>query len=791
MIEIIDKLTEIAKAVDNHTYDMQLMRMREMLEKNEYLVSVMGQFSAGKSRLINNLAEKKIVPVHATETTALVTLIKYGTNEYVELIYKDGKTEEITIEQSLDLWQDGKSDVLGLVEMIIIYVNSPILSSGMVLADTPGINTIINEHVELAANIMDSSDRIMYVMGKPATETDIHFIEKIKNCGLSILMVRTHMDYIKITEENLSVSTKKEIELLQPYTDDKIFFISNDEDSIYFTVVGELREYLQTSLADNIEEVIRITCRDKINRIAIDEQHTVEDMYNSVQHVLSGQESEYKRKKKELEEILSKMNNIFEKNSVKLHKQAEQTKNNAKIELEHSKNMAIQEIKNILKEANLGNNPEAYGNLIKKSVDKKCEKIKNNYIKYFDKMLGENKKELVETLSSYQIGNDFMEYIPENFEDTSEKIEEIRGKITALKIAEENCDKEIAKLENKKGEHIQEKEGINAEIEQIKIIQQNIKRELDEYPEYEVQYNIIQEETHNTEDMMRRIGNAIDWITILLPGKAYVNIGGKALGKMGKVAGKIPKAGNIAKKLTKAEKTLKKTREVKKIINKVDKVTDTAKAMKDMIGNKGENEDNGISKVLQFFTLEHHLGNLGKKFDKDEIKEIDREYERKYRMGKNEIENRMKLNAQEELRKKTIILNIDNKIKKAKMEEEIYQNKRNAAEREINGLEQQLIKEKEKEIIKSIKKYYAKEGTENIEELCRIIMAETDQQVERSIEDYISASSIGIISKIREKENELEQLEGFLTSASREELEEKAGLYSSYNKYLSGLLQNG
>ena len=162
MIEVVDKLIEIAEVTESHDYDMQLKRIKEMLKKREYLVSIMGQFSAGKSKLINNIVGKNIVPVHTTETTALITLIKYGEKEYAELIYKDGVVNEITIEQSLELWQDGKNEVLALIDMIIIYVSSSILSTGMVLADTPGINTVINEHLELAAYIMESSDRIMY-----------------------------------------------------------------------------------------------------------------------------------------------------------------------------------------------------------------------------------------------------------------------------------------------------------------------------------------------------------------------------------------------------------------------------------------------------------------------------------------------------------------------------------------------------------------------------------------------------------------------------------------------------
>lgn len=791
MIEVVDKLIEIAEVTESHDYDMQLKRIKEMLKKREYLVSIMGQFSAGKSKLINNIVEKNIVPVHTTETTALITLIKYGEKEYAELIYKDGVVNEITIEQSLELWQDGKNEVLALIDMIIIYVSSSILSTGMVLADTPGINTVINEHLELAAYIMESSDRIMYLMGKPVTETDRNFINKIEKCGISVLFVRTHMDMVKFTEENVDISTEKEIEILQPYSKDKIFFLSNNNDSLYYNVIDELREYLQLNLADNLEKTIQETCKAKILRIAKDEQKTVNSIYNSVQKVLSGQETEYSEKKKELEENIKVLNNIFGKNAKKLKRKVEQMKLEAYMELERAKNKVIQETECILNEAYKGSNIEAYEALAAQVVNDKCIKIKDDYIECFNKILGENKKELAESLSVCQAGTEFIKYIPDDIEDSSIKMEEIRSKIIALKIAEENYNVEIGKLEAQKEQHIQEKEEINTKIDKIRIQKENIQKELKEYPEYEKQYKIVQEGTSNAENIMRRVGSIIDWVTILLPGKAYVGIAEKTLGKMGKIAGKIPNAGNIANKLAKTAENLQKSKNVKDIVSKTDNVLDVVKGIKNISDNDMNiQEKEGIGKILQLFTLEYHLGNIGKKFDKKEIIEVDKDYEMRYRIGKKEIQNRIKESTHEEMKKRNTILKINDKIEKAKMEEKIYRNKYSTAEKEIEELKKQLEEEKEKEIIKRIKNHYIEESSNNIEKICKKIISETGEHIEKSIEDYITASSTLIIGKIKSKENEIKNLEEFLVSASKKELEEKENLCQEYIRYLDCLFES-
>ena len=54
MKEKIEKLIEISEYLNDCESVIQLKRLEESLEEKSYILSVMGQFSAGKSRLINN-----------------------------------------------------------------------------------------------------------------------------------------------------------------------------------------------------------------------------------------------------------------------------------------------------------------------------------------------------------------------------------------------------------------------------------------------------------------------------------------------------------------------------------------------------------------------------------------------------------------------------------------------------------------------------------------------------------------------------------------------------------------
>lgn len=57
-------------------------------------------------------------------------------------------------------------------------MKNDMLENGLIFADTPGINTIINKHIELTTKILDRSDIVFYVNGKSVTNEDIKFIEK-------------------------------------------------------------------------------------------------------------------------------------------------------------------------------------------------------------------------------------------------------------------------------------------------------------------------------------------------------------------------------------------------------------------------------------------------------------------------------------------------------------------------------------------------------------------------------------------------------------------------------------
>ena len=71
----------------------------EQIKNTELIVPVVGGFSAGKSTLINQFLDNKILSTSVTPETALATELRYNQNEYVEAIKKDDTIDRYEISE--------------------------------------------------------------------------------------------------------------------------------------------------------------------------------------------------------------------------------------------------------------------------------------------------------------------------------------------------------------------------------------------------------------------------------------------------------------------------------------------------------------------------------------------------------------------------------------------------------------------------------------------------------------------------------------------------------------------
>jgi len=191
---------------------------RARLERESFVVAVVGEFSSGKSFLLNALLGKirlertgtteRIVGLLATDinpSTAAITELQYGREECAYAFYADGRQERIPLDRLSHFIAVGADegmlhaatgDEAAAPTRVVIDVDSPFLQRGFSLADTPGLASINPAHRRATLSFLPSADAVLYLIDtqQPFTEGDAAFLGIIRRHIQSIFIVQTKID---------------------------------------------------------------------------------------------------------------------------------------------------------------------------------------------------------------------------------------------------------------------------------------------------------------------------------------------------------------------------------------------------------------------------------------------------------------------------------------------------------------------------------------------------------------------------------------------------------------------
>ena len=175
-------------------------------------ISVIGEFSTGKSSFINALVGHELLAVNVLQgTTVAITIIEYGTSYSLSLVDKNGNpttTEYKNINYLSSALQHYTTDpsYADSISHVRVTLPSDILKNGFRIIDTPGTNSLEQWHEEITRRaINDISDMsiILVDASRPMPETLVGFVEStlgnnVKDC----LFVANKIDIIRSRERN-------------------------------------------------------------------------------------------------------------------------------------------------------------------------------------------------------------------------------------------------------------------------------------------------------------------------------------------------------------------------------------------------------------------------------------------------------------------------------------------------------------------------------------------------------------------------------------------------------------
>lgn len=185
--------------------DSELARRLEGLKKraasNEIVLTVLGEFSAGKTTFINRLLGTDILQTGLLPTTSVCTYIRYGKSAACEVSLKSGKVLALSPEQVPRYSTDGEHT--SQVTSVRVTLPASLLADGLVVVDTPGVNVNIAAHEAITEQAISEANACLFLMDarQPGKKTTTDFLRSINSRIDKFFFVLNRADILDPSEQ--------------------------------------------------------------------------------------------------------------------------------------------------------------------------------------------------------------------------------------------------------------------------------------------------------------------------------------------------------------------------------------------------------------------------------------------------------------------------------------------------------------------------------------------------------------------------------------------------------------
>jgi len=148
-------------------FALELSRLRGL----DATLVVAGETKQGKSSLINALLRAPgLVPVDADVATNAQIVIRYAPSPRAR-IHRDGLEAEDVPVQTVHHWAsvEGNPHNEKAVRLVEVWVDRPVLSSGLTVVDTPGVGGLDAGHAEVTLASLGKADALLFVTDASAS----------------------------------------------------------------------------------------------------------------------------------------------------------------------------------------------------------------------------------------------------------------------------------------------------------------------------------------------------------------------------------------------------------------------------------------------------------------------------------------------------------------------------------------------------------------------------------------------------------------------------------------------
>ncbi len=228
---LVDDIDDVAAALEHAVASRpelghlvgEISRATSALDQ-PLLVTVMGEFSSGKSSFVNAFIGAEVAPTGITPTTATINVVRYGRERCGRIIGRDGATRELSWEALFPHLRALTPEAARAIDRVEILLPLPQLEK-INIVDTPGLNSIQPEHEATARAFIARADAVVWVFtanqGGKASERKA--LASIRGEGKRVLGVLNKADQLSPADlaevtDFISTSLTDLVEIVVPFS---------------------------------------------------------------------------------------------------------------------------------------------------------------------------------------------------------------------------------------------------------------------------------------------------------------------------------------------------------------------------------------------------------------------------------------------------------------------------------------------------------------------------------------------------------------------------------------------
>lgn len=456
-------ITELEKMQISNNSEIEKAKAEciEQIKTGSFKISVFGNYSNGKSMLLNAMMQFKydILEEDELACTATITRICFPTEDSLEnkahiIFKKSGEKKLVSIDEVKNYSAKQRNSNNSIIveeeiEEVIIYVKSDYLKYGVEIIDTPGFNSTYLEHTEIARQVLNKSDAAMFLFDytRAGTATEFDFLSDLQENIKKAFLVLNKADKAE-NEDKLQISInklRKKLENEQVKVGEKVVYPisaklakigiqTGSEEMIKDSRLNEFADALESYLCSEEFENDKILSpiyklERKIENIRQVNENSIKcsnlDKEELNRHWLEKNE-EYNSLKKDItskkNSLITNVTRIFSNSQNTLYNVCETVQDDMADEI---KKYSIYRIDNINKEEFENKVYREFGKNLKKTLGKisdNIEELINEQINDLtDEKANKNKREILRLLeSSYEMTKKGIDYSKINYSQTKQ-----------------------------------------------------------------------------------------------------------------------------------------------------------------------------------------------------------------------------------------------------------------------------------------------------------------------------------------------------------------------------------